>query len=59
MLESLMKVYLVMFEHTNGGGVMGAYRSKEDADEAAEDYQLAAEDEHSLIDFYIESYILQ
>ncbi len=54
-----MKVYLVMFEHTNGGGVMGAYRSKEDADEAAEDYQLAAEDEHSLIDFYIESYILQ
>jgi hypothetical protein len=53
-MESLMNVYVVLFEHDNGSGVMGVYENLGDAEEAMEEYELAAEENHDVVNYYIE-----
>ncbi len=49
-----MNVYVVLFEHDNGSGVMGVYENLGDAEEAMEEYELAAEENHDVVNYYIE-----
>lgn len=54
-----MEVYVVMYEHPTGRGVMNVYKNKQDAEEAAADYDKAGDENHNVIYFYVDSYTLQ
>lgn len=54
-----MDVYVLMFEHDNGNGVMGLYRDLKDAEEAMEEYESAADENHAVVDYYIERHRLE
>lgn len=51
-----MKVYVVMFIHATNLGIMNIFKNREDAEEAMENYEQAAEEHHSVVDYYIEAW---
>ena len=51
-----MKVYVVMAEHSNGSHIVDIYKNEEDADEAVEECEQGAEENHNQVEFYVEEY---
>lgn len=53
-----MIVYMVWAEHANGGGVIGIYKDKREANVVAELHQEDADMEGNVVEYFVEDYLV-
>ena len=54
-----MNVYVVIAEHSNGSCIMNICKDEDEAEELAESYQEAADEEHDIVEYYVEDHTVR